>query len=126
MPGLDVTEILLDQDFCELVTVRRRHETISDHGRSVVDSVDIPIYAVVTAGSQPDMQRLADGQEQPNLITVHTTQIRLVGPATGNQPDVVIWRDRNFVVTKTYDYSHFGAGFVAAECSSMDYLDSIT
>lgn len=126
MPTLDVSDLLLDPDMCEEVTVLRRHEVVNSFGESVVDTTSIPVMAVVNPASQPQMQRMADGQVQPNLISVHSAQIRFVGPADGNQPDVVVWRGRAFVVTKTNDFSHYGTGFTHAECSSMDYLDSLT
>lgn len=125
MPTIDVTDIVLDPDFSEPVTIVRRHETINTYGESVVDSVEIPIQAVVTSGPKPGMERMPEGQLQTDIINVHCQQ-RLVGPSNGNQPDIVIWRGRQFVVTKVNDYSHFGRGFVSAECSSMDYLDSVT
>lgn len=123
MPTLDLSRVLLDPRFGETVTVIRRTETVDAHGRSQVSSDSNDIFAVVTAGSNTEMVRNPEGQYQPNLITVHSL-FRLVGPSNGFQPDVVVWNHRNYVVTKTFDYSHYGRGFVSAECASMEYLDT--
>lgn len=123
MPRLDVTDVILDPDFCEAVTARRRTETINDYGESVVSTSDTTIFAVITFG-RSDLARDSDGQNQPQTIVVHTPY-RLVGPSEGYQPDVVIWRGRHYVVAKPLDYSQYGRGFVSAECTSIDLLDSV-
>ena len=123
MPMLDPSHVILDPMFCEAISVLRRAETVNSFGESEVTETVFAPYAVVTAGAQPGMVRGSDGQVEPDNIVVHS-QFRMVGPAEGLQPDVVRWRNRSYVVTRTYDYSHYGVGFVSAECASMDYLDS--
>lgn len=123
MPFIDVTDILMDPDFADTINLVRRAETINGYGESVVAETVTAISAVVTAGSQPKMERAPEGQRQPNTLTVHTTT-RLVAPADGHQPDMIEYNGRRFVVVKVYDWSRYGAGFFAAECSSVDYLET--
>ena len=123
MPFIDVTDLLIDPDFCEQITVKRRSESVNGYGESERVTETHTVTAVVTAGSQPRIDRAAEGQRQPNTITVHT-MFKLTGPAVGFQPDVIVFAGRDFVVTTLFDWSHYGAGFVCAECSAMDYQEA--
>lgn len=123
MPYTDTSDVLFDPEFAELIIVLRRQEAINSYGESVVTDKTLTTAAVVTSGSSDALNRLPEGQYEPHLITVHSP-LRLVSASVNQQPDVVVWRQRHFAVTRTYDYSHFGAGFTAADCTSLDYLDS--
>lgn len=123
MPYSDVTDAMLDPEVAESFTVHRRQESINTYGESVVTTRNITVYGVVTSGSSDALARTPEGQHEPHLITVHSP-LRLVSAAVNQQPDIVIWRNRSFVVTRTFDYSHYGRGFTAADCTSEDYLDS--
>ena len=116
MPDLDVSDILLDPDFAETITVNRTTQVVSSLG---VVSNTITAYskvAVVTIGPLHDVLRTPDYELANNIITVHIRGFRLIGPEPGYQPDVVVWGGDNYVVKKSYNWSHYGAGFTAAEC----------
>lgn len=128
MPLLDVSDVLLDPMFAEMfgLQVLRRSETINGFGESVVSAEELNPQGVVTAGSAKPFDRFADGQVMPNTITVHSYAFRMIGPAVGYQPDIIVWQGSQYVVTKSYDYSLFGAGFTAADCEAMNYQDFVT
>jgi galactose-6-phosphate isomerase len=123
MPDIDVTDLLVDPDFCEQITVRRLTQSISVNGRVVNGETDITIIAVVEAGSVRPMERTPATEISKDTITVHSQTI-LHGPTNGNQPDIVVWRGSNYVVSKVYDWSHFGKGFTAAECNIQDTVNA--
>lgn len=121
MPFIDVTDVLTDPDFADTITVKRRVETINGYGEAVRDVTTIGgVSAVVTAGSQKPLERNADGQVQPNTITVHT-MFRLLDARVGQQPDIVIYNAQEFTVKKVFDWSRYGGGFIAAECEAAPY-----
>lgn len=124
MPSLDVTDILLDPDFCEELVVQRRAETINGKGRAqkAVTVIDPAPFGVVLPQNDVPMQRGPDQQNLPRLLQVHTP-FRLRGPAPGFQPDIIIWNGDPFVVNKVHDFSRFGQGFIQADCSSMSTID---
>lgn len=103
--------------------MRRRVETVNSYGESVVNVTDTTIFAVITFG-KTDLARDPDGQTEPQDIVVHTPY-RLIGPAIGFQPDIIIWLGRQYVVAKPLNYSRYGRGFVSAECTSIRLLDSV-
>lgn len=127
MADIDVSDLMLDPDFVDLagITVIRRPETINSQGRSVVASPVTFVGVIASVIPVPDapMIRGPDQQNLPNLIEVHT-KFLLRGVSSGFQPDIVVWNGDQFVVNKVHNYSKYGAGFVQADCSSMDHTDN--
>lgn len=119
MPDLDVSDILLDPDFCEQISVIRNVQIVDAHGRAQQTPTTIQIYAVVTQGSMLPMERAQELTLAREVITVHS-QTRLLASATGRQADIVVWKGSNFVVKKQSDWSQYGNGFTAAECELQD------
>ncbi len=120
MPTIDVCDIILDGDFAESFTVTRRAETVNTYGESTVTETSTTAYGVVQPDTGADTVRGADGQLQPSTITVHTPY-RLIGPASGYQPDVVTWQGQPFIVSKINNFSQYGRGFIAAKCEAIAY-----
>lgn len=116
MPDLDVSDILLDPDFVEQITVNRIAQTTTTGGIVTPTTTVFTPYAVVTQGSMRDLRREPDYELADAVITVHTRAFRLIGPQPGLEPDVVVWGGDSYVVKKSYNWSHYGAGFTAAEC----------
>ena len=123
MPLLDVSEILYDVDLADVFKVKRRAESISTHGRSVIaETIFESVVGVVTASSPSDLDRKEDYQSYSRSITV-VCKFHLRGETTGNQPDVVVWKGSDYLVKHVDAYPHFGNGFFQAECSSMNKTD---
>jgi hypothetical protein len=121
-PEIDVSDLLLDPDFVETIQLLRRAEVIGANGRMTTTNTSHNIIASVQPQTDQPMIRGPDQQNLPQLIAV-ITKFRLRGISPGFQPDLVLWNDTTFVVNKVYNWSHYGAGFVKGECSSMDHLD---
>lgn len=121
MPLLDVSEVLTDPMFNEVITVLRQQQVVDDHGRAQVIPTTFTPIGVVTAGSPDPLLRTEDYQATKNTITVHT-QFRLIDATSGvlnYQPDVIIWQGSQYLVKKTWDWSKYGAGFICAECELL-------
>ncbi|SRR5258708_11405473 len=124
MPDIDVTDVLDDPMFCELLTIQRRQETVNAKGRATTNVVVIdpaPIGVVQPVSDQP-LQRGPDQQNLPRLLEVHTPfRLRSAsrqGTGEQYQPDRIVWNGDTYVVNKVQDYSRYGAGWVQADCSS--------
>lgn len=123
MPDLDVSDVLLDPDFAQALTIKRRTETVGTNGRSsvVFTTVSPAPYGVILPQNDAPLVRGPDQQHLPALISVHTPY-RLRSVAPGAQPDIVVWNGADYVVDKVYPFGDFGSGFVAAECSLMTHV----
>ena len=118
MPDIDVTDLLVDPDFCEQVTLVRRTQTIANNGVVSLSSTTSTIIAVVTAFGG-DMVRQSEAEFATNAIIVHSIT-KLEGVTPSGPPDIIIWRGNNYIVKRSNDWSDFGTGFTSATCELTD------
>ena len=128
MPQIDVSDVLLDPVVAgEAFTVQRRIETVNNFGQSTISVETFPAVGAITPSGDNSLVR--DEAYQTNAKSIQVlTAFRLRGAAkdgAGNryQPDLVLWKGDSFVVRMVSDYSQYGAGFVQADCVSIDLLD---
>lgn len=123
MPQIDVSELMVDPDFCETVTVIRQTQSVSDGGLATPGTTTtFSITAVVTA-VQGDLVRQPEAEYAKNDILVHS-QAQLRGVTSGNYPDVVVWSGNNYIVKRSNNWSHFGVGFYSAVCTLTDVAET--
>jgi galactose-6-phosphate isomerase len=123
MPTLEVSWVTQEPEFADMFQVLRRPETISQSGRSVTSQVTKTAYGTIVPTGDNSLVRQADYELGRRTITVYTTQ-RLQMAAPGYQPDLILYRGNQYVVSNIEDFSAFGAGFIAAECSSILAIDT--
>lgn len=121
MPFLDVTEVLLDPDFCDYTLVCTRNaQTVDADGFATNVSQDIPFNGVVTVDRSLEAKRMAAGQSIGGAILV-VTQFRLTQGRSGLDADVVLYNGRHYRVTFVDPYTSYGAGFVQAHCELVEF-----
>lgn len=121
MPFLDVTDVLLDPDFCDYTLVCTRNtQTVDADGFATNVSQDIPFNGVVTVDRSLEAKRMAAGQSIGGAILV-VTQFRLTQGKSGLDADVVLYNGRHYRVTFADPYTSYGAGFVQAHCELMEF-----
>lgn len=128
-PQLDVSDVLLSPEFADSCTVIQRLEVVTDGGEVTTPSNNpIPnVVAVFTAASPNQLERYPDmqwGTRTHNCIT----KFRLRGvaeAANGDnfQPDLVVWDGITFIVQVIEPYTRYGAGFIQAIITSMDFKE---
>ena len=131
MPAVDVTDIVLDPDFSEALTVYRRAQVIDNYGvaQTTPTLVTPAPYGVVEPQGDDNLEFDEDYQDLPQVIEVHTPfRLRSAGKDTlGNsfQPDVILWNDTHFLVMFVANWSRYGRGFIRAVCASTDSIDLV-
>lgn len=116
MPLLDVTDVLYDPMFATSITVLRTTEGIDSNGRGYKGpEVSTTVVAVVIPQSGAVLQRLAEGSNISESITVYT-EFRLSASVDGQSADEILWNGRRYVVKNVSDYSQYGRGFMSAVC----------
>ena len=119
MPFLDVSDVLLDPDFCDNSLVCERNAISTDNtGRGVIKSETVPFSGVVTSDKGELLQRGAVGEHATDSMLV-ITRFRLRDAGMAATADVVQWDDRRWTVTKVNSYSKYGIGFVEASCEMI-------
>ena len=127
MPFLDVTEVLLDPDFCDYSLVcTRKTQSVDADGFATNTDQNFPFNGVVTVDRSLEAQRMAAGQNISGAILV-VTQFRLTqgqsssAGAPALDADVVTYNGRQYRVTFVDPYTSYGAGFVQAHCELVDF-----
>lgn len=114
MPSIDLSDVILDPDFADLVTVRREAETINGYGESTTTpTVFNNVPMVIVNQSPAEIVRKEDGTTTPRKASIVTT-FRLVAQAPGYQGDQIDVDGSTLTVTEVLPFSRFGAGFCEA------------
>lgn len=117
---IDVTELMTDPDFTSLDLVCERNtQTVSNQGLAVNSARQYGFAGVVTNDKGDVLQRGTDGSRVTGNINIHT-RFRLSDGGAALDADNVLWGGRRYVVANVLDWSHFGRGFVNAECQLLD------
>lgn len=116
MPFLDVSDVLLDPDFCDRTLVCERNALSTDNsGRGVIKTEVTPFFGVVTSDKGELLQRGAVGEHASDNILV-ITRFKLRDAGIDATADVVQWNGKRYTVTKVNDYSTYGIGFTENIC----------
>jgi hypothetical protein len=118
MPTLDVSDIPICEEFGDKFDVIRRPETINESGRSSAAQVVGSAVGTIYPTGDNSLVRQTDFELGRKTLTV-VTPYRLQQAAPGHQPDVILYRGNQYVVTSVEDYSQYGAGIIVAEVSSI-------
>lgn len=124
MPSLDVSDIPVCAEFGDTFDVLRRPEQITQFGRVTLGpEVRATMVGTIYPTGDNSLVRQEDFQRGAKTLTIVTPyRLRTGGP--GYQPDFVMYRSVVYVVRSVEDYTQYGAGFVAAECSSIESIES--
>ena len=116
MALIDVSDLLRDPDFTNVVTLIRRSSSINDFGEQVLTETPCNIVASVQGINAEDITRLPEGARLSDVITVYYRG-DLQPESKGGYSDLIIWQGRRYTV-KTIDenFINFGAGFTRAIC----------
>lgn len=116
MALLDVSEVLIDPDFMDLITGTRYAQTVASTGMAANTTTALTFYGVVTSDSGDILERIATGERVKGNIVIHTVFRLRDGSGANQTADTVIWDGSTYTVSKVNNYSHFGRGFVSAIC----------
>ena len=133
MPLLDVSELMSDPLFVETFDVIRRREVINAKGRveivgALIEGVLGSVQPKDTAIGGNIITQGPDASLRGANFNVYTAfRLRSVSKTapdgTRYLPDVVVWNGDHLLVALINDYSHYGAGYLHAECASIDAVD---
>ena len=116
MANIDVSDLLLDPDFVDTVSVIRRTTAINSYGENVVSE---PTTIVTVASVQPasfkQIQRLPDALRIADVRSFYI-KIPIILDSTTTYPDVIVYRGKRFQVQTSAHWLNFGAGWCEAVC----------
>lgn len=123
MPMLDVTDVLLDPDFCEEIEVTRRPTTVVN-GRTVTTPETLYFTAIVNPEQPDPFQLETDYEHAKSRISVHSPN-QFLAASTGYLPDLIIWEGSTYIVKRVLPWSKYGAGFYSVEAELQDVTQAV-
>ncbi len=116
MALIDVTDIVLDPDFQDSITIVRRVDSVNSYGENVITETSESVRAIVQPASPDDLQRLPDSVRRRDAVTVYYSGI-LTADA---YPDVVVWGGDRYQVRDTEQFLNWGRGYTKAVCTLIE------
>ena len=98
MATLDVSDIPVCVEFSDDFQVLRRAETIDALGRSTTAQVIASARGTIYPTGDNSLVRQDDYEAGKRTLTI-VTPYRLQGPAPGFQPDLILYRGNQYVVS---------------------------
>jgi hypothetical protein len=116
MALIDVSDLLRDPDFTNVVTLIRRAVAVNEHGENVMTETPCYITAVVQGDNTETLEKLPDGARLSDAITVFYRGT-LSAERPGGYADIIVWQGRRYQVREVIeDFLNYGAGFTKAIC----------
>jgi hypothetical protein len=130
MPEIDLSWVALDSYLAgEAFQVERRVQTVNSYGEVGITTTVLDGIGGISPTGSNSMVREDAFQSKSKTIRVITT-FPLRGPSIASgqdfQPDIVLWAGDRYVVVSINDYTHYGVGFVEAECTNMNFTEQAT
>lgn len=122
MASIDVSDLMSDPDFADVLSVERNTLAVSQFGRGITTIQTYPFMGVVQAPNADVLQQLPDEERVRGSIQVYTT-FRLYSVTDSTSPDVVVWKGRHYVVQQIDDWTNWGAGHVSALCTLRELTE---
>lgn len=124
---IDVSDLLLDIDLAEPLTIYRQAESLVD-GRTVITRTPITgqfgsVQPKDSAIGGNEITIAPEGEFRGAALTVHT-KFRFRSVAAGFQPDILTWNGDDYKCVLLNNWSHYGAGYIEAEFASMIMQDT--
>lgn len=116
MALIDVTEILTDPDFTDVVQIITRARTVNQYGENELTETNTGDYNLVVQPAKPsELERLPEGARLVDAINVWHKGV-LSTEAAGGYSDIVVWRGERYAVVDNDDFGNYGAGYTKALC----------
>lgn len=110
MALIDVSELLTDPDFVDVVPLIRRTSVVLANGRAAVTESMSTIVASIQTPQSEESKLLPDGVSLTDSVSIYCKD-RLSPAHEGRLADLVLWKGRRFQIhALVQDFLHFGGG----------------
>jgi hypothetical protein len=115
MGQLDVSDVLLDADFLDAITLIHRTSTTDQYGKNQLVECGTPTYGCVQPASGKTIQRLPEALRVAD-VSSFWIQGKIVSDGACKYPDIIVFNGCRYAVQVVFDYTNYGAGFCEGTC----------
>lgn len=115
MGNIDVSDLLLDPDFVDAMTVITRKPKVNSKGENIL--IDNPVVSVgsVQPASGRTIMKLPDEFRVAN-VSSFWFKGSIIATAPGKYSSVIIFKGLRYQVQTVFDWSNWGAGWCEGTC----------
>lgn len=116
MAFLDVSDLMTDPDFTDVVALITRASSINQYGENVMIETTKNIIAVVQTGGKELLEFVPEGARLQDFISVHYKG-ELSAERPGGYSDIIVYNSKRYQVqTVVENYMNYGHGYCHAIC----------
>lgn len=116
MALIDVSDLLLDPDFIDPVSVIRRTVTVNSMGENVVsEPTTISTYASVQPASFKQISRLPEALRSADVRSFYI-KLPIVQDGSSLYPDIIVFQGKRFQIQTAAPWLNYGAGWNEGVC----------
>lgn len=116
MARLDVSELLLDPDFIDSVSLIRRNTTVNNFGENVLsDGVTLATVGSVQPAPARELHRVPDALKNSD-VRMFFIKAAITVDGSGKYTDVISFAGRRFQIISVFDWLTYGQGWNSGLC----------
>ena len=115
MAQIGVSELLLDPDFIDPVSLIHRSVTVNDFGKTVLTEQTVNTIGSVQPASGKQLERLPEALRIADVRSFFI-KAEIVADATNKYPDIIVFQNHRFQVQVTKPWLNWGAGWNEGLC----------
>jgi hypothetical protein len=115
MADLDVSELLLDIDFVDAMSLVHRTSTVNSKGENVLVETTVSTFGSIQPISGKELHRIPEALRQSDIRTFYI-KAEITTDGTGRYPDILIFKSKRFQVISTSPWLNFGEGWNEGLC----------
>jgi len=115
MALIDVSDLLLDPDFVNQVSLVHRTSTVGTNGKNTLVENTVQTIGSVQPAPAKDIQRLPDALRMSD-VRKFWIKAEILADGSSQYPDIIVFQGKRFQVINTEPWLNYGAGWNAGLC----------
>lgn len=115
MALIDVSDLLLDPDFVNQVSLVHRTSTVGTNGKNTLVENTVQTIGSVQPAPAKDIQRLPDTLRMSD-VRKFWIKAEILADGSSQYPDIIVFQGKRFQVINTEPWLNYGAGWNAGLC----------
>lgn len=110
MAQLDVSDLLLDPDFIDEITMIHRTATVNAFGETVLVEASTVTVGSVQPASGKEMKRLPESLQTADVRSFFI-KAAILSDGTSQYPDILVFQGQRFQIQVVQPWLHWGSGW---------------
>lgn len=115
MAQIDVSELMVDPDFIDKITLIHQSSSVNSHGENVIGETSVYTVGSVQPANEKAIKRLPDALQVSDMSSFWVKGV-IIATEPGKYTDVLVFRGKRYQIVSIQNWSNFGAGFSEGIC----------